>query len=581
MNRWTIPTAVLSVALLAACAGPATTSADQAATTSGSEVAEPAVVTAAEAVETDWDPADEVAITLEGSSASVDGEGASADGATVTITAPGTYRVSGALEDGQLLVDSAGDGLVRIVLDDAEITSSASAPLVVSDADEVVVHLADGTSSVLTDAEAYVYPDAATDEPNATLFSTADLTIAGGGTLTVHGNADDGIASKDGLTLLGGTIVVDAADDGVRGKDYLVVDGASVDVTAGGDGLKADNAEDASLGYVSLVSGAVSVGAGGDGVDAATQVLLEGGDLTVTAGGGVTGAVATDVSAKGVKGAVAVVLSGTTLVVDALDDALHSDGSVTVSGGDATLSSGDDGVHADSDLTVSGGTLTVGQAYEGLEAATMTVSGGTTELTTFDDGVNVAGGNDGSGTASAGGGPDGVGGGDAFVGDFHLAVTGGTLVINAGGDGLDSNGTAEMSGGTVVVNGPTENMNGAIDVNGTFDVTGGVLAAAGSSGMAEAPETTSGQAWVGFGLGGTEPAGTVLTLTADDGTVVAVFESSKDFSSFVFSSPELVPGKTYEVAVGGSLSGTTIGGLALEGGAAGTESLGSTTAQAG
>lgn len=50
-------------------------------------------------------------------------------------------------------------------------------------------------------APIYLFADAQTDEPNATLFSKADLSIAGNGSLTVEANYNDGIASKDGLAL--------------------------------------------------------------------------------------------------------------------------------------------------------------------------------------------------------------------------------------------------------------------------------------------------------------------------------------------------------------------------------------------
>ena len=39
------------------------------------------------------------------------------------------------------------------------------------------------------------------------------------GGLTVSGNFNDGIASKDGLIIAGGVIQVTAVDDGIRGKD--------------------------------------------------------------------------------------------------------------------------------------------------------------------------------------------------------------------------------------------------------------------------------------------------------------------------------------------------------------------------
>ena len=156
-------------------------------------------------------------------------------------------------------------------------TSSTGSALVVTDAEEVQVVLADGSENALTDAETYA--DTSEDAPNAALYSTADLTIAGTGALTVTGRSNDGIASQDGLVVTGGTVTVDAVDDGIRGKDYLVVDDGDLTVTAGGDGLKSDNAEDATRGYVSVAAGTVDVTAGADGVDAATDVILTGGDV--------------------------------------------------------------------------------------------------------------------------------------------------------------------------------------------------------------------------------------------------------------------------------------------------------------
>lgn len=222
------------------------------------------VATHAEADDAAYDAASAVPITLDGSSAAAGGSGVSIAGSRVTVTAPGTYLVSGTLGDGQLLVNSPGEGTVRIVLDDASTTSSTSAPFVVLAADEVVVVLAEGSSNTLADAQTYTYP-AGADEPNAALFSAADLTIAGSGALTVTGNANDAIASKDGLVIASGTITVRAKDDGIRGKDYVIVDGGEVTVTAGGDGVKADNAEEADRGYVALLGGTLEVTSGGDG----------------------------------------------------------------------------------------------------------------------------------------------------------------------------------------------------------------------------------------------------------------------------------------------------------------------------
>ncbi|MGI3225847.1 carbohydrate-binding domain-containing protein [Streptomyces sp. GTA36] len=312
----------------------------------------------------EWDESDAVAVQLKGDSASVDGDGATAKGATVTITAGGTYRISGTLSDGQIVVN-APDQDVKLVLDGAKISHSSGAAIDVTEADEAVVILADGSENTLGDADSY----ADDVEADAALHSAADLTLTGDGKLTVRGNGNDGIASTDGLVIASGTIVVDAADDGIRGKDYLIVEGGSVTVTAGGDGLKADNSEDKDSGYVAVGDGTVKVTAKGDGVDAATDLVATGGTLTVESGGGSGTQPSDDASTKGLKAGVINVLEGGTVAVDASDDAVHSDGAVHVNGAKVTAASGDDGVHAEGDLTVDKGTLKVTSAVEGVEGA--------------------------------------------------------------------------------------------------------------------------------------------------------------------------------------------------------------------
>lgn len=111
----------------------------------------------------------------------------------------------------------------------------------------MILTLADGTVNTLTDAETYTYA-AGEDEPNAALFSKEDLTINGTGSLTVTGRYNNGIASKDDLVIVDGSITVNAAHDGIRGKDSISVRGGTITVTAGGDGLKANNDTDAGQG---------------------------------------------------------------------------------------------------------------------------------------------------------------------------------------------------------------------------------------------------------------------------------------------------------------------------------------------
>ncbi|MFC7531108.1 carbohydrate-binding domain-containing protein [Actinoplanes sp. GCM10030250] len=503
-------------------------------------------------------------ITLSGTSASSSSDGVEVNGSTVTISKAGTYRISGSLTDGQIVVN-APDATVTLVLDGADITSSTTAAIAATEAEQLVIQLADGTTNRLADTASYA-EDA---DVNAALFSAGDLTITGGGILEVIGNGNDGIASKDGTVVQSGTVTVRAKDDGLRGKDYVVADGGTITVTAGGDGVKADNEEDADSGYVAVAGGTLTLTTEGDGIDAATDLVTTGGTITVVSGGGHQKQPAGDVSAKGLKSGVITVLGGGTATVDASDDAVHSDGAVHLAGAKVSVASGDDGVHAEGQQIIDGGTVEVTAAVEGLEGAHIVLKSGTVTVTSSDDGVNGAGGTSteentgGGGRGGPGGG--GPGGGGSEAGDYSVTVNGGTLVINSEGDGLDSNGTATITGGTVVVNGPQRDGNGALDVNGDFTISGGVLLAAGSAGMVVAPGTGSGQGWLSATLDSAAPAATTIQIANSDGDVVATFVTSKTVQNVVYSSSAVKSGDKYTIYTGGSASGASTGGLSASG----------------
>lgn len=510
-----------------------------------------------------WDSSAVIPIVLNGDTITVDNNGVSVDGSTATISAAGTYSLSGTLTDGQIIVDTAEEAVIRLILNGVEMSSATGAPIAIMQANKAMLVLADNTENTITDAASPVFPAADVDEPNAAVFSAADLTITGDGALTVHGTYNDGIASKDGLIIAGGAIAVDAVDDGIRGKDYLVVNDGNITVTAQGDGLKADNAEDAAKGYIAVANGVIEGTAGGDPIAAETDVLITDGEFTLVSGGGHDGAIAADASAKGIKAAARVQLDGGTFSIDAADDALHSNGSLTINGGTFALASGDDGMHADATLTVNGGDIQISESYEGIEGAVITINDGAIHVVSSDDGVNVAGGNDGSGMNRGPGGGRGQAAGQetfTYSGADYLYIHGGTLVVDAGGDGLDANGAIEITGGLVLVSGPTEQMNGALDYDGGFKMSGGVLVAAGSAGMAQAPGAYSSQASLMINYTATQAAGTLVHVQNSAGKNILTFAPSKAYQSLTFSSPELVAGASYSVYTGGSATGTVTDG---------------------
>lgn len=90
------------------------------------------------------DLSEATAITLSGTEAQVEGPGASAEGGVVTITAGGVYAVSGALEEGRIIVN-APKAEVTVALNGADITCSYGSPLYIYKAGTAAVHLVEGT----------------------------------------------------------------------------------------------------------------------------------------------------------------------------------------------------------------------------------------------------------------------------------------------------------------------------------------------------------------------------------------------------------------------------------------------------
>jgi hypothetical protein len=517
-----------------------------------------------EDVDATWDAAGAYVVTLNGDSISLAGTGATVDGSTVTITQPGTYVISGTLNDGQILVDTSVGGNVRLVLNGADINCSSSAPIYVKNADKATITLAQGTENKVTDGSSYTPEDSQSNEPNAAVFSKDDLTINGSGFLTVEGNYKNGIGTTNDLKITGGTITVDAAKDAIQGKDSIGVKAGAITVNAGGNGFQSNNDTESTKGYIAIEGGTFKITAGADALQAVTTLAVAGGDFTISTGGGSsngkqhgqgsargnnasgTSGSAAD-SAKGLKANGGVFVTGGTFVIDSADDSIHSNGIVKITAGMFDIKSGDDGIHADAAIQIDGGEIAISQCYEGIEAAVETINGGTIRLTSSDDGINVAGGNDSSANNN-----------DPFAANMNnqLYINGGYLAIDAGGDGLDCNGSVYITNGTIVVNGPTNNGNGAIDYNGDCRVTGGSLVAVGSSGMAEVPDSSSAICSIMVNFDSVQQAGTLVHIESADGEEIVTVAPSKQFQSIVVTSAAIKQGSSYKVYLGGSSTGT-------------------------
>lgn len=422
----------------------------------------------------DYTTANATLVTLTDSSATAKGKytGYEIDGTDVSITAAGTYVFSGDCDNGSITVKKGVTG-VTIVLNGLTLTNDDSAAITLNKTAEASLIAAAGTTNTVADTEGSSDENAAVK-----VKSGAALAIGGTGTLTVDGNAKNGIkgAADAVITVAEVKLNINAVNDGLSCDDELKITGGTLSITAGGDAVKAspdtgENPDTTSLGNVTISGGTLTLSAAEDGIQADGDLTISGGTFHVKTNGGHTTALTDDsASCKGFKAGKTLIVTGGTVNVDSADDALHANTDVTISGGTLTLAAGDDGVHADNDLVIgakgasstSTPRINITASYEGLEGTTVTVYSGDIDVAASDDGVNAA---------------------NSTLGEhsdkYAISIAGGDLYIDAGSDGLDSNNDINITGGKVEVYGADAMMDAAIDYDGTFTLSGGTLFGAG------------------------------------------------------------------------------------------------------
>lgn len=481
------------------------------------------------------------------------------DGKTITlkeslvITSGGVYTLSGTLKDGSITINTEDN--VKLILSNASITSSNSPAIIVENAKNVVIELADSTTNYLEDGSTY---SSTYSEMDGVIYSADDLFLEGTGTLEVKANYGDGIVSKDDLKISSGTYIITSSDDAIRGTDSVYIKDGNFTITSGGDGIKSTKEEDTTKGYVYIENGTFKITSSLDGISAITKLYIEDGNFDITTGGGSSNSSTksgwgmwsskntstTTASAKGLKSDDTITINGGKFELNTSDDAIHSNNYVEISKATLNITSGDDGIHADSEIVINSGIINISQSYEGIEAAIITINDGDVKVVASDDGINVAGGNDQSSIGRPG---------ENHVNSTSnnkLTINGGTIYVNSTGDGIDINGSGYVYGGNITVEGPTDNGNAALDYDGEFVVDGGTVISIGSSGMLQGISSSSKQNNMIAYLSNVS-ANTKIAIVDSNNNEVISYTPSKSYSSLVVSSSKLKTGNTYKILING------------------------------
>lgn len=422
-------------------------------------------------------------------------DGYSAEGTQLTISAPGTYIVSGSCKNGSIKVKKNIQD-VTIVLNGLTLKSEDGAAVCVGKSSRVTLTAAAGTKNTLSDTEKN-NSDNHTENENAEnavikCKDGAQLTVNGGGEIIINASGKNGIktggAEEDNASrlVLEGNLDITAVNDAVNAGGELIINSGTLKISAKDDALHSDTV--LTVGQIGTDGPVISISACCEGLEA-VSVTVNSGTLEVTA---------------------------TDDCINAANKELSGgEFSITINGGTLKMyTSSGDGFDSNGDITITGGFISLWSANSAdnqpLDAdGTVTVSGGTV----------IAGGGSGMGMKLTADQPCVI---------FSSGGTGGRP--GGGSGGFPQGGTSGQggAGGSAQPPAKQDDPAGEAQANGPSGSTQGSLIAQDST----------------------------LTLRDEDGNTLITATAMCQSGYIVLSSPELEAGKSYSLYAGDTLIGT-------------------------
>lgn len=471
-------------------------------------------------------------ITGEFSITSTDGSTLTQNDSIYTITQAGEYTVTGLLSEGQIVVNADDNAEITIVLNGTSITCSNGSPIYIKNADNVKIKSEENTYNCIVDARTEAddnSDNSSSENGNAAIYAACDLKLVGKGALSVTGNYNNGIQSKDDISIKNVTIKVNAVNNAIKGNDEVAIEsGEIIAISRKGDGIKTSNISLSSKGKqkgnVIISGGNIDIYAACDGIDAAYGVDVSGdGNLNIYTDtySDYSEAVAADNSgssassvgtppdmnntqnngnmgnppdmnnsssnsgnnpdmkgnfsggnraANGMPGNNS---SGNSSKKSYSTKGIKAESEINISGAAINISSTDDGIHANSDS----GVLETGEDGKGI----ISISGGTITISTGDDGIhadkelNITDGYINVLTSYEG------------LEAITINISGGQSFVYAADDGINActgDGTStpliNITGGYVDVTTGSGDTDG-IDSNGSYTQSGGMVFVKGGS----------------------------------------------------------------------------------------------------
>ena len=393
-----------------------------------------------------------------------------------------TYNLSGTSTDGEFAMS--GSYKATVTLNGLTLTNPTGAPINITNGKRIEMSVKKDTENTLVDG--------AGGSQKGCLYVKGHLELKGKGILNITGNTSHAIKSGEYVEIKNCTVnILKSVKDGINCSQYFLMESGTLSMKSiGDDGIQCDlegdtstgmltDHEDEDSGNIYLLGGTISATITADackGINAEGDMLIEGGDITITTSGGG--------------------LWDSKKLKTKSSSCLSADGNITISGGTLTLTSTGavgKGINADGAFTLDGGTTiikTSGNAVVASSNGTLSVVTNSRTLDNYDSdyksspkGVKVDGAiiiNDGIIDVTTSG-----AGGEGIESKTSITFNGGQTIVSSSDDGINASYNSDTNGsGDMTVNGGyiycISSGNDAMDSNGNFYVKGGFIYAVGT-----------------------------------------------------------------------------------------------------
>ena len=510
-------------------------------------------------------------VSVDMSTLSVSGDGASVSDNTLTISKGGVYTLSGKNSDASIVIST--DDKVKLKLNGVNITSSGAPVIYVENADKVYIDTEDGTDNSLVSTAA----------DTAAIRSKDNLKIKGGGTLNIT-SADNGIKCSDNLKIEGGNINIDAKADGINVNDTFEMTDGNLKITAVGDGIDSSS-------IVNISGGTIDITTNGTPTETSQTGQSSDEQNRPKTPFGESSSVEFETSSKGITADWMIKFSGGKINVNSADHSIHCTSDIEIDDANLTLASQyKKGISAHGSITIDGTetSIDVTKSTEGIEGKTkLTINNGNIKINSTDDGLNA-------GTSTEMQPPQGGFGGergqkdrrqpqngqqppqdeqqppqdgqqppqdgqqppqDGFSGQNNkdvIIINGGNIEVTGRDDAIDANGNLVINGGTIKLANPVGTVTGpfaALDADGNITIAdGATLIAAVSGAQANSLGITQNSI---IGYAESELAAeTTVSLKDDNGNTIIIYAPQEKFSAVYITSPSIEIGKNYTLEIG-------------------------------